>query len=93
MAKMVGVVGTSVKLGLVFEFLQLGVEVEELRAGHVLGLFVQDSGESGDVHSVDVAFGDLFENELAEGFFHYFEECLFGLFKVGWPGLYKDLCY
>jgi hypothetical protein len=69
---MVGFVGTSVKLqGLVFEFLQLGVNVEELGAGEVFGLFAEDSSKSGYVHPVDVVFGELFENELAEGLFHF----------------------
>lgn len=57
--------------GLLFEFLQLGVNVEELGGGDVLGLFAEDSSKSGDVHPVDVVFGELFENELAEGLFHF----------------------
>ena len=69
---MVGFVGTSVKLrGLVFDFLQLGVNVEELGGGDVLGLFAEDSSKSGDAHPVDVFLRELFENELAEGLFHF----------------------
>ncbi len=75
--KMVGFVGTSVKLqGLVFEFLELGVNVEELGAGEVFGLFAEDSIKRGDVHPVDVVFGELFENELAEGLFHFLRTTL-----------------
>lgn len=54
-----------------FEFLQLRVNVEELGGGDVLGLFAEDSSKSGDVHPVDVVLRELFENELAEGLFHF----------------------